>query len=278
MNEPRMSKLLLTHFCPRHGPKAVAQSCTLLYRRFAIGRASKHSSALELPTVRRMQFCDTAECNSALRGREMFGFERMPAVLILTFACFLLHETLRDAHAATERFSVAEPGWVNSIAFSPDSKTLAIACADKRTRLRNAATGEALATLAGHNDYVASVAFAGDGKTLATGSYDHTAQLWNIDSKQRLAALTGHRGVVMSVAFSPDAALLATASIDTTVKIWNTSSGKLRATLSGHKPWVNAVVFNPDGGTLISGSSDGTVKIWDANAMELKATLQAADA
>jgi hypothetical protein len=44
----------------------VARSCTLLYRRFAIGRASKHSSALELSATRRMQFFDSAECNSAL--------------------------------------------------------------------------------------------------------------------------------------------------------------------------------------------------------------------
>jgi hypothetical protein len=50
---------------------AVAQSCTLLYRRFAIGSASRRSSALELPASSRMQFFDTAECNSALRTREI---------------------------------------------------------------------------------------------------------------------------------------------------------------------------------------------------------------
>jgi hypothetical protein len=39
----------------------VAQSCTLLYRRFAIGRTSTRSSALELPTSRRMKFFQVAE-------------------------------------------------------------------------------------------------------------------------------------------------------------------------------------------------------------------------
>ena len=45
----------------------VAQSCTLLYRRFAIGRPSKCSGAFDQPKRRRIQFCGTADYKSALR-------------------------------------------------------------------------------------------------------------------------------------------------------------------------------------------------------------------
>jgi hypothetical protein len=51
------------------GAALVTQSCTLLYRRFATCRPFRHFSRASLPTtVCRMQFGDTAECNSALRG------------------------------------------------------------------------------------------------------------------------------------------------------------------------------------------------------------------
>ena len=40
---------------------AVAQSCTLLYRRFEIGRAPDWPNRNAVPHARRMQFCDTAD-------------------------------------------------------------------------------------------------------------------------------------------------------------------------------------------------------------------------
>src|SRR6185503_8590397 len=53
--------------------RPVAQSCTLLYRRVALGRmwnclcAQQHSGTPRF-ALRRLQICDTAECNSALRS------------------------------------------------------------------------------------------------------------------------------------------------------------------------------------------------------------------
>src|SRR5687767_6688002 len=47
---------------------SVAQSCTLLYRRVALGRAPQKEEHPVPVTPGRIQFCDTAEYNSALRG------------------------------------------------------------------------------------------------------------------------------------------------------------------------------------------------------------------
>src|SRR6185503_1384076 len=58
---------------PSWRPRLVAQICNLLYRRVALGRtwnclcAQQHSGARRL-ALRRLQICDTAECNSALRA------------------------------------------------------------------------------------------------------------------------------------------------------------------------------------------------------------------
>jgi hypothetical protein len=56
----RIHLTLYTWSCASLCTNSVTQSCTLPYRRFVIGRASRHSTALEQSSVGRMQFRDTA--------------------------------------------------------------------------------------------------------------------------------------------------------------------------------------------------------------------------
>ena len=68
-----------------------------------------------------------------------------------------------------------------SVAWSPDGRMLASAGGSYRTvRLWDPATGEQLAVLEGHTDYVSSVAWSPDGRTLASGSRDDTVRLWGL--------------------------------------------------------------------------------------------------
>jgi geranylgeranyl transferase type-2 subunit beta len=167
------------------------------------------------------------------------------------------------------------PGWVASVAFSPDGRSLAAGSADRTARVFDAATGQVRGTLGGHDDSVAAVAFHPDGKLLATGGYDRTAAIWDLDSAALRHKLTGHCGVVTSVAFSPDRTTLATASVDGTIKLWDVATGRLQATVAGHQSWVNALAFRSDGRWLVSGSSDGTVRVWSGATGELLQTVPA---
>ena len=86
------------------------------------------------------------------------------------------------------------PGPINSVAFSPDRKTLAAASGDEiwlwnlADRARPARLGQPLTNPTGG---VSSVAFNPDGKTLATGS--DTVEEWNLnvdDAIQQICATT----------------------------------------------------------------------------------------
>ena len=112
-------------------------------------------------------------------------------------------------------------GYINSVAFSPDGKTLASGSGDNTIKLWDVATGREIRTLSGHTGYVLSVAFSPDGKTLASGFDDKTIKLWDATTGRELRTLSGHTGYVRSVAFSPDGKTLASGSDDRTIKLWS---------------------------------------------------------
>ena len=89
-------------------------------------------------------------------------------------------------------------------AFDPDGKRIASASYDRTLRLWDAATGECLMTLRGHDDRVRACAFAPDGKRIASASYDRTLRLWDAAS----GTPVGFRVVMLGdgefVSLSPD--------------------------------------------------------------------------
>ncbi|MBN3910993.1 MAG: protein kinase [Nostoc sp. NMS1] len=156
---------------------------------------------------------------------------------------------------------------VNSVAFSPDGKTLSSASDDKTIKLWNLASGEEIHTLEGHSNWIWTVAFSPNSKILASGSADKTIKLWNVETGKLVRTLEGNTDGVTSVAFSPDGKTLAsgTASKDMKIKLWNLETGKLIRTLEGHTDGVPSVAFSLDGKTLASGSWDKTIKLWNLN-------------
>jgi WD40 repeat protein len=181
-------------------------------------------------------------------------------------------------------------GWVNSLAFSADSRTLASASYDGTVRLWDTTTAISR-VLEGHEGPVKGVAFSRDGRKVASAGEDGTVRLWDAVTAELRTVLPGHQGSVNAVAFSPDGRTLASAGEDSTVRLWDAVTGESRAILEGHVLWVNAVplgsplsslgfnlpatsvAFSRDGKTLASSGGDSTVRLWDTATATLRATL-----
>jgi len=166
-------------------------------------------------------------------------------------------------------------GDVGSAVFSPDGTRVVTRSGDSTAKIWDAASGELLASLAGHRGAVYSAAFSSPaGMRVVTASEDKTAKIWNAARGKLLASLEGHAGSVQSAAFSPDGTHVATASWDKTAKIWDAASGKLLLSLEGHGGPVLFADFSPDGTRVVTASKDKTARMWSAASGEILFSLE----
>lgn len=163
------------------------------------------------------------------------------------------------------------------VAFSPDSKILAVATGHENeetypgeVKLWDVARGEVVAVWQKLPSEVQAVAFSPDGKTLAAGCFSYPrgkmrgfVKLCDVERRRQVASYHVHDAQVHSLAFAPHGGFLLTGSYDCTAKTWNPATGKLLSVLGGHSDAVQAVAVSADGLLIATASWDGLVNVWE---------------
>ncbi len=152
---------------------------------------------------------------------------------------------------------------VFAVAFSPDSKKIATAGADRTLRVFEVETGKLQFQVEDHADWVLGVAFSPDGKRVATASRDKTAKVFDVEKKEAIVTFPGHGAPVYTISFTPDGKGIATGGEDNRIRIWNPDNeAKAIREIAGFGGTVFKLRYTPDGKNLLACGADKNVAVF----------------
>ena len=132
--------------------------------------------------------------------------------------------------ARTGTFSIVDDYYqnaddVNSLAITPDGRTLIVGGPRSIIGVWDLQTGQGLRQMAGHEERVWSLAVTADGQRVVSASFDGTLKVWNLATGTESHALSGHTRGVWAVALTPDGRRAVSGSDDVSLKIWDVERG-----------------------------------------------------
>ena len=174
-----------------------------------------------------------------------------------------------DAHVGAEIALLNDkPKNIRTIAFSPDSKTLATGSWSREgaIQLWDIDTATQVSTMGKGIGSVGVLAFSEDGKTLASVGWGKVIRfyVWDVGTGFEVSHFTGQQVSVRgrALAVSPNHRFVASVGANRNkIFILDTRTGDLRHTIEGREDLASSLVFSPDSKTLVSGHA--TIRLWN---------------
>lgn len=166
---------------------------------------------------------------------------------------------------------------IRTLAFSPDSQSIASGGADTLVHLWSVATGAERMHWLGHLDTVNCLAFAPGNAALLSGSNDQTAKIWDPLRSNGPEVIAAHADWIQALALNEKNTLLASGARDGSVKVWDPRTNALVKDLGLHGGAVTSLAFShhKDHTYLAVGTRDakdkGEIKVWQVNVDAQKA-------
>jgi WD40 repeat protein len=154
---------------------------------------------------------------------------------------------------------------VNSVAMTPDGRTVISAANDKSLKFWDATSGREMRTLAlSDGASVTNVALAPDGATFTTLNDGGKIQIQSLEggAVQRERQTFGGLNSFLTYAANGNRLFTMDPS-GKGLQLWNPASGEGVMTLMGHTGYIICGAISGDGKVAVSGGMDGTLRLWD---------------
>ena len=155
--------------------------------------------------------------------------------------------------------------FVTALAYAPATDSVVSGGRDKKLIAWDPATGDAKATMVGHELDVTAVCILSDGR-IASGSMDKAIKIYDpAKSYECVETLTGHESSVLALVALPAAqgGGFLSGSADSTIRAWKNAAGD-GVVFGRHADTVRGLAINGPAALVLSASHDTTARAWTA--------------
>ncbi len=163
----------------------------------------------------------------------------------------------------------------NSLAFSPNGKTLAVGSGEPSRggdiTLWDIHSGKLTKNYAErHLDSIFALDFTPDGKLLASGGADKAVRITDLSSDKVIKVFEGHTHHVLGVSWRADGRLLASSGADNVVKVWDWTTGERRKSVAGWDKEVTGIRYLGAADQIATSAGDSKLRLITSDGGDVK--------